>query len=317
MTILSDDEFLRMWEIHKGSPQKMSLATGLPLRLIYARRRRLEAKHGIEIKARQEKLFIEKHSARINVPIENGVALVFSDAHFWDFTPSTAYRALIKYIEELKPSLIVCNGDAFDGASVSRHGRIGFLENRPTVIEELNACKAMLGNIEDAAKKVKPSPVLTWTLGNHDSRFETYLAAVAPQFEFVDGFHLKDHFPNWRPCWATWVNDNVCIKHRWKGGVHATHNNTLGSGTSMVTGHLHSLKITPYTDYTGTRYGVDTGTLAEVDGDMFLNYTEDNPKNWRSGFAVLTFHKGKLLPPELVEVIEDGLVSFRGKAIEV
>lgn len=317
MTILSDVEFLKLWEANKNSPQKMSVATGIPVRSIYARRRLLEVKHGIEIRARQEKPFIEKHSARINVPIENGTVIVFSDAHFWDTTPSTAYRALIKFIDELKPSLIVCNGDAFDGASISRHGRIGFLEERPTVIQELEACKAMLGYIEDAAKKVKPSPVLTWTLGNHDSRFETYLAAVAPQFEFVDGFHLKDHFPNWRPCWATWVNDNVCIKHRWKGGVHATHNNTLGSGTSMVTGHLHSLKVTPYTDYTGTRYGVDTGTLAEVDGDMFLNYTEDNPKNWRSGFGVLTFYKNKLLPPELVEVIDDGVVSFRGKVHEV
>jgi hypothetical protein len=294
----------------------MSLATGVPLRLIYSRRRRLEAKHGTEMKARTEKPFIEKHSARVNVPIEDGIAIVFSDAHFWDLTPSTAYRALTLFIEKLKPQLIVCNGDAFDGASISRHGRIGFLENRPTVIDELKACKAMLGNIEDIAKKVKPTPVLTWTLGNHDARFETYLAAVAPQFEFVDGFHLKDHFPAWRPCWATWVND-VCIKHRWKGGVHATHNNTLGAGTSIVTGHLHSLKVSAYTDYNGTRYGVDTGTLAEIDGDMFMNYTEDNPKNWRSGFAVLTFHKGKLLPPELVEVIEDGVVAFRGEAFEV
>jgi hypothetical protein len=112
------------------------------------------------------------------------------------------------------------------------------------------------------------------------------------------------------------VND-VCIKHRWKGGVHATHNNTLGAGTSIVTGHLHSLKVSAYTDYNGTRYGVDTGTLAEIDGDMFMNYTEDNPKNWRSGFAVLSFHKGKLLPPELVEVIEDGMVAFRGQVYEV
>jgi len=317
MTILSDQEFLKFWEINKASPQKMSLATGMPVRSIYARRRLIEAKLKIEIRAKTEKPFIEKHSARINVPIEDGIVIVFSDAHFWDLTPSTAYRALTLFIGKLKPKLIVCNGDAFDGASISRHGRIGFLEDRPTVIDELKACKAMLGNLEDEAKKIKPTPVLTWTLGNHDARFETYLAAVAPQFEFVDGFHLKDHFPAWRPCWSTIVNGDVVIKHRWKGGVHATHNNTLGSGTTMVTGHLHSLKVTPYSDYNGTRYGVDTGTLAEIDGDQFLNYTEDNPKNWRSGFAVLSFYKGRMLPPELVEVIEDGVVAFRGEAYEV
>ena len=313
--LTTDEEFIKLWKELK-SPMKVRNAIGCDLTAVYRRRRRLEARYGIDLNADQDKPLIERHSARINVPIIDGVAIVFSDAHFWDNNPTTAYRALIKFIAELKPMLIVANGDVFDGASISRHGRIGFLEHRPSVIDELNACKAMMDGIEAAAKTVKPTPFLTWTLGNHDSRFETYLAAVAPEYEFVNGFHLKDHFPAWKPCWATWVND-VCIKHRWKGGVHATHNNTMGAGTSMVTGHLHSLKVSAYTDYTGTRYGVDTGTLADIDGDQFLNYTEDNPKNWRSGFAVLSFHKGKLLPPELVEVIDDGIVAFRGKAYEV
>jgi hypothetical protein len=313
--LTTDEEFLKLWEELK-SPKKIALAIGCDLTAVFRRRRSLEARYGLDLTANSETPMIERHSARVNVPVENGIVLVFSDAHFWDNNPSTAYKALIKFIDELKPKSVICNGDAFDGANVSRHGRIGFLENRPTVHQELDACKAMLGGIEDACKKIKPSPFLTWTLGNHDSRFETLLAAVAPQYEKIHGFHLKDHFPAWKPCWATWVND-VCIKHRWKGGVHATHNNTMGAGVSMVTGHLHSLKVAAYTDYTGTRYGVDTGTLAEIDGEQFVHYTEDNPKNWRSGFAVLSFHKGRLLPPELVEVIGDGLIAFRGQAYEV
>lgn len=92
--------------------------------------------------------------------------------------------------------------------------------------------------------------------------------------------------------------------------------NDLKSGASIVTGHLHSLKVTPWTDYTGTRYGVDTGTLADIDGSQF-EYTEDNPKNWRSGFAVLTFHNGKLMPPELCEVTGDGQAWFRGEILSV
>lgn len=312
--ILSDEEFITLWGEFK-SCQKISNKTGIGIRAIQLRRRAVEARHGISLTISDEKPFIERHSARINLSIKDGIVIVFSDAHFWNLDESTAFKALIHFIPKLKPKAVIANGDVFDGASISRHGRIGFLEHRPTVIEELKACQAMLGKIEDACNLVKPSPTLTWTLGNHDSRFETYLAAVAPQYEFIDGFHLKDHFPKWKPCWATWIN-NVCIKHRWKGGIHATHNNTLGAGTSIVTGHLHSLKVTPYTDYTGTRYGVDTGTLAEVEGDQFLNYTEDNPKNWRSGFAVLTFKNGRLLPPELVEVIDDGLVAFRGEVYE-
>jgi hypothetical protein len=86
----------------------------------------------------------------------------------------------------------------------------------------------------------------------------------------------------------------------------------------MVTGHLHSLKVTPWTDYTGDRYGVDTGTMSAIGGDKYL-YTEDAAVNWRSGFAILTFRDGELMPPELVQVIneDDGLVFFRGEVIIV
>jgi hypothetical protein len=87
----------------------------------------------------------------------------------------------------------------------------------------------------------------------------------------------------------------------------------------MVTGHLHSLKVTPYDDYNGTRWGVDTGTLAAKEGEQFVDYTEDNPRNWRSGFAVLTFHKGRLLWPEVVNVRDEeaGEVEFRGRTYAV
>jgi hypothetical protein len=114
------------------------------------------------------------------------------------------------------------------------------------------------------------------------------------------------------------INNSCMIKHRWHNGQHGVFNNTLKSGVSFVSGHLHSLKVTPWTDYNGDRYGVDTGTMSAIGGDKYL-YTEDSPVNWRSGFAVLTFRNGELLPPELVQVIDedDGLVFFRGEIIEI
>jgi hypothetical protein len=105
------------------------------------------------------------------------------------------------------------------------------------------------------------------------------------------------------------VNGNTLIKHRWHNGIHATYNNALKGGVNVVTGHLHRLQVSAWGDYTGRRYGVDTGTLAEPDGQQFM-YLEHNPVPWASGFAVLTFRNGVLLPPELVEVI-DGEAFFR------
>jgi hypothetical protein len=81
----------------------------------------------------------------------------------------------------------------------------------------------------------------------------------------------------------------------------------------MITGHLHSQKVTPYTDYNGTRYGVDTGCVAETDHRAFVDYTEDAPLNWRSGFCVLTFKGGRLMHPELITKWDDDHVQFRGQ----
>jgi hypothetical protein len=58
---------------------------------------------------------------------------------------------------------------------------------------------------------------------------------------------------------------------------------------------------------------VDTGTLAQPHGPQF-DYAENNPSPHTSGFAVLTFKDGVLLPPELVEVLDDR-AYFRGQCI--
>jgi hypothetical protein len=62
---------------------------------------------------------------------------------------------------------------------------------------------------------------------------------------------------------------------------------------------------------------VDTGTLAEPDGKQFENYLEDSPTNWRSGFAILTIHNGRLMWPELVHKWAEGQIEFRGKVYDV
>lgn len=130
----------------------------------------------------------------------------------------------------------------------------------------------------------------------------------APQYANVHGIHLKDHFPEWQVCWYVMINDDVEVRHRMAGGVHATYNNTLKNGTSVVTGHLHAAQVTRYTDRRGTRYGVDNGMIAERSGQQFLGYTEARATNWREGFTELTFIDGKLMPPALVEVLDDGSV---------
>ncbi len=310
---ISDQEFIDLWNEHQ-SITKIAAVTGMDLRGLKRRRNSLEIAKNIKLR----QIHIDAHAIerKIDLGIKNGTVIVFSDAHFWPGIRSTAFKGLLYAIGVYAPTAVIANGDIFDGASISRHARIGW-DKSPSVIEELKACQACMSEIEEVAKAARHNVRLLWPLGNHDARFETFLAANAPQFEHTTGFKLSDHFQKWKKCWSVWLNEKVVVKHRNKGGIHATHNNTVQSGVTMVTGHLHSLKVTPYVDYNGVRYGVDTGTLADIYGPQFENYLEQNPVNWRSGFAILTFVNGVLLIPELVMVHTQDTIQFRGEVIDV
>lgn len=312
MTIkVSEDEFLRTWHATGGSATQTAKILGIGERSVHGRRVSIEKRTGSPLLSvhhlsdRPKKL----PPGRISANLPNGTILVGSDVHIWPGHLTTAQRAFIAFAKKLKPDMVVINGDLFDGATVSRHpAGMWAQERRPNVQQELEACQAFLGALK--------APQQLWMWGNHDARFEARLASLTPEYEGVPGFALKDHFPGWKMGMSLWVNDEVVIKHRWHNGIHAVYNNALKGGKSIVTGHLHSLKVTPWTDWNGDRYGVDCGTLSDTYGMQF-DYAEDNPRNWRAGFAVLTFRDGKLLLPELAQVWDDERVQFRGELISV
>ncbi len=308
-----EGDFVRLFE--ELGAAGVARKTGLTVRRVYERRNMLEGRLKRQITSPTKNRYRTRsgiaHPGRIELEVDSGVVLIASDCHYWPGPPSTAHRAFVKFCQEHKPKTIIANGDVIDACSISRHPPIGWT-HMPTVQEEIEAAQDRLGEIEAAAFRARK----LWPLGNHDGRFETRLAVDAPEFAKVHGTSLKDHFPVWEPCWSVFINDDVVVKHRFKGGIHAPHNNAVNSGRSMITGHLHSAKVTPYTDYTGTRYGVDTGCIADPAHPAF-EYLEDNPRNWRSAFCVATFHKGRMMMPELALVWDADHVEFRGALVKV
>lgn len=243
--------------------------------------------------------------------IDTGTIVVFSDAHFWPQEKTVAHHALLELIKALKPKRVIANGDIFDGARISRHAPLGWTE-LPTVKEEVEVCQERMHEIRMAAQPKKTQCQFDWNIGNHDQRFDKFLVSNASEAAGVIP-RLQDKFPEWEMAWSLRINDNLMIKHRWHNGIHATYNNALKGGLSIVTGHLHRLCVTPWADYTGRRWGVDTGTLSDPHLPQF-DYGENNATPHTSGFAVLTFKDGRLLPPELVEVI-DNVAYFRGQIV--
>jgi predicted phosphodiesterase len=314
---ISDEDFISLWNAHK-SVATLSKITGIAYRAVLKRRKSIEQRHGMILLANDNKgrpnVYIPDQQHQCDIDLQNGVIMVGSDCHYNPRYITTAHRAFVQCVKHLKPKVVILNGDLCDFASISAHHRIGWQEG-PTVKEELDELAKRLDDIE----KVRPAGCKLYaTIGNHDLRFSGKLSNVLPQYQSIKGFDLADHTPHWKWFWAIMVNQTCMIKHRWHNGIHAVYNNTLKSGTSFVSGHLHSLKVTPWTDYTGTRYGVDTGTMACIKDSAFL-YAELNPLNWRSGFVVLTFNNGRLMPPEMAEVVneDEGLYYFRGQVMKV
>lgn len=301
-----DEEFVRLFK--QLGPTRTAKQLGISERSVYKRRRNLQRFEPIPGPANAD----VRYPGRVPLEIKNGAVIVGSDFHIWPGEPSTCLRAFKKFVADLQPSAVILNGDVMDFPRISRHPQNW--ESAPDPQEEIEAAQ---DHLDDIVRSCKRGTQKLWTLGNHDARFEQMIANAAPQYRGVKGVHLSDHFGVWQKAMSCFINEGVeggatMVKHRWKGGMNATRANTLNAGVSMVTGHLHSQNVRPLSDYRRhDRYGVDTGCVADKEHRAF-SYTEDAALDWRSGFAVLTYRDGVLMPPELVTKMDSKTVWFRG-----
>lgn len=320
---ISDDEFRKTFEACRGSIAATATALGMTQRSAHRKRRLIEARTGspllsLSVNSPDRALIPENENTYIRrnqAACLNGRVVVFTDAHIYPGSVSVARRGLMKLLPLIKPSIVIDNGDSFDGGQISRHERIGW-DKRPTVKEELEANIAFHAEVEGLA----PGAMFFWNWGNHDLRFPTRLASRVPEFEGIKGFRLEDHFPRWKFGISVTINPEVytptMVKHRYRSGDHADWNNVMRSGINTFTGHDHQLTVRPFVNKRGVQYGGRAGTLADPDLPIF-DYQENNPSQARSGFVVLPFHDGKLLWPQVCAALDENHVEFRGEAVRV
>jgi predicted phosphodiesterase len=314
----SEAEFIELYELY--GPEEMGRRLDLEASQIGNRRRHLERKLKRKIVGPNPtrcRLPMPQGKHRLTLDVLDGEVLVGSDFHYWPGETTLMHKAFVAFVRERKPKAVILNGDVMDAPSISRHMPIGW-EHRPQLIDEIEWCQDRTHEIAQAGGKCRK----IWVLGNHDQRYETRLAHVAPEYAKVHGFHLKDSFPLWETAWSVAINagtpEEVFVKHRFRGGIHAVHNNLLWSGVHIVTGHLHSAQVRPLTLHNErTLWGVDSGCIAEPSARAFVDYTEDSPKNWRSAFCLLTFKAGRLMMPELILKWTSDSVQFRGEIIKL
>jgi predicted MPP superfamily phosphohydrolase len=186
----------------------------------------MEKKHGIELLSFSEHNITNvTHEQKIYTEITNGIVVVFSDAHYWPGPPTVAHKALLAVVSNLKPAIVIANGDVFDGARVSRHDPI-YKHDTPSPKEEVEACQDRMTEIEDASK----NSTFIWTVGNHDQSLWRYIRLTRQKSR---GCHLQtclNTFPRWKQTYAVDINGTTLVKHRWHNGIHATFNNARERG---------------------------------------------------------------------------------------
>lgn len=310
------DEFVALLYEEGGSAYRLAKRIGVAHTIVAQRRKFIEEQIGVELpRGRPEVWKSQAHRRRIDINVDDATLLVGSDLHAWPEEYGVAMAAFIDLNRRLKPEFVIMNGDGLDGAKISRHSRIGW-DKRPSVKEELDA----LSDYFDQVRKANPNAKYFYTYGNHSMRFETYLASNAPEVEGLKGTTLAEYLPGWELCMAILFNKNVLVKHRHKSGVHNAWNNVRDAGIHIITGHTHRQVARPWSNMSGTWYGVDLGMMARVEGPQF-DYTEcgnSGLSDWRSGFGVFTIKDGNMRPPELAEVTneEAGEIYFRGKTLK-
>jgi predicted phosphodiesterase len=309
---LTNAQFIAEFYKH-GGIEPMAIALGMDLRHLHRRRRAVEHEEGVSLlqQSRPElSEYLNRQSRqRLTLELKDGVICIASDCHYLPGEPTIAHRAFVEAVTHLKPSIVLLNGDVADFSQLSRHDPMGW-QRRYTVKEEMGAITDRLDDLVLA----HPGAKRILTRGNHDDRFNKRLAMQAPEYEGVPGMALENHLPDWTHTTSVMINGSILIKHSWHSGVHGAWNNVLKAGVTMITGHTHRLTVREYTDYRGTRYGIETGMLADPDEQQF-EYALDGPKNWQPGFMVLTIRNGVLLSPEKCEVIAGIGACFRGQVI--
>ena len=160
----SDEEFIATFR--RCGATEAARILQINVRGVFERRRNIETSLGIKIEGpndlQGQPRCAKEHPGRIQVNVENGIVMVGSDAHYWPGVASTAHRAFVAGTKWFSKDLraVIMNGDAFDGAAISRHPKSSY-SDAPSVKQEIEICQERMGEIAEASGKVEK----IWCLG--------------------------------------------------------------------------------------------------------------------------------------------------------
>jgi hypothetical protein len=244
--------------------------------------------------------------------IRGEYAVVISDLHIPHQNPA-AEAIVLAVCRDLKPSIVVQNGDQLDCPQISNHLK------DPTQMNRFRRDRELLDHWNDRLKLASPGAKHYWLDGNHENRWKRYILTNAseisdlPELEPKNLFHHVQHGFEYHEYMEPIFPYGICVLH---GNVArnisgATSRAMLSKwGCSGISGHAHRREQVMHRDYSGTSEWHVSGCLC----DLNPKYTT-NP-NWNLGFNLIYYMKhytqGHILPVAII----DGQAVVNGRGYE-
>jgi hypothetical protein len=184
----------------------------------------------------------EDDTAKVfHLPIADNNIGLLCDIHV-PFHDMVALTTAIKSLKERKVNTIYLNGDIIDFYSVSRFVKAKHLRN---LANELQKTREFLTILRDIFSECR----IYFKVGNHDARWDHYIASNAGEFEGLVEFSLSNllHLPTHQitliesTTRAKAGNLNIIHGHEiyGSGGVNPARALYLKTGTSVIQSHVH------------------------------------------------------------------------------
>lgn len=220
--------------------------------------------------------------------VEKGI--VINDIHI-PFQDKKAVYVTLKFIEDFQPDCIFLNGDIMDCWDISKFTKPLHIQTRMT--EEILETEYFLNRL----RQICPKSKIIYIFGNHEYRFECYIANNAKELYGLKGLSLEEQLDlkgkkievvNSHQKENFYRYGKLLIGHFDKCNKHAgfTAKNLLeDKGVSLIQSHTHRMGSSFKRDFDSLKGAWENGCLC----DLNPNYTM--LPNWQHCISVILTNK--------------------------
>lgn len=255
--------------------------------------------------------------------------VIGSDFHSY-FVDPFALDVFIDVVKDVRPEIVVLNGDVFDFPQISRHRQLPGHFNLNIQTEIDFGREKIIRRVREAA----PDAQIDLVVGNHEYRLVTYLADTAPalaslrtlQFDQLIGLHefevnlvcrsnflapskgarKKEQAENWQV-----IGDCFVTTHGISCARFAAAEQMRRYQMSGTSGHTHRPQLV-------CDNSLGTGPLSWMSTPMMASFAVGKdyvaePSAWNMGFGVVSILPGKRAVSQQLVTIHPEWASFAGR----